>query len=73
MSVEKLKAYVRESNAKLLANFTVEQCIKGMTVDEIIRAISPETRKELIRLLEERDSLPKPDIIVTANPTSTAG
>ncbi len=49
---DKLKEYVRESLDKLLASLPVEERLKGLSAEELARALSPETRQALARLLK---------------------
>jgi hypothetical protein len=49
---DKLKEYVRESLAKLLASLSAEERLKGLSAEEVARALPPETRQELARLLK---------------------
>jgi hypothetical protein len=48
---EKLKQFVRESNKEIF---------KGMTVEEVIRSLPPETLRELAHVLQANGTTPKP-------------
>jgi hypothetical protein len=48
---DKLKDYVRESLDTLLARLPAEERLKGLSAEEVARALSPETLQELARLL----------------------
>src|SRR5262249_7239524 len=49
---DKLKEYVRESLDKLLASLPAEERVKGLTAEELARALPPETLRALARLLK---------------------
>lgn len=49
---DKLKEYVRESLDKLLASLPAEERLKGLSAEEVARALPPETLQALARLLK---------------------
>lgn len=49
---DKLKEYVRESLDKLLASLPAEERLKGLSAEEVARALAPETLQALARLLK---------------------
>jgi len=53
---DKLKEYVRES----LAKWPVKERLKGVSAEEIVQALSPETRQELARLLKANGASAEP-------------
>jgi hypothetical protein len=57
---EKLKEYVRQSIDELLKSLTTEERLKGLSADELIRALPPETLEALTRQLKGNNSSPKP-------------
>jgi len=50
---DKLKEYVRESLDKILATLPAEERLKGLSAEEVARALPPETLQELARLLKK--------------------
>ncbi len=58
---DKLKEYVRESLDKLLASLPPEQRLKGLTAEELARALPPETLQALARLLKANGQTADPD------------
>jgi hypothetical protein len=61
----KMKEFVRETMDELLKKLPPEERLKGLSVDEMIRAITPvltpETREALSRHLKSNGSTPKPE------------
>ena len=49
---DKLKEYVRESLDKLLASLPAEERLKGLSAEELARALPAETLQALARLLK---------------------
>ncbi|HKB41226.1 MAG TPA: hypothetical protein VKD72_32670 [Gemmataceae bacterium] len=49
---DKLKEYVRQSMAELLKTWPVEERLKGLSAEEVVRALPPETLQVLARLLK---------------------
>src|SRR5262249_41387071 len=49
---DKLKEYVRESMAEILKTLPAEERLKGLSAEEVVRALPPETLQELARLLK---------------------
>lgn len=58
---DKLKEYVRESLQNILEKLPVEERLKGLSAEEIIRALPPETREALARQLKINGASPKPE------------
>lgn len=54
---DKLKEYVRQS----LANWPAEERLRGLSAEEIVRALPPETRQALARLLKKNGQPAEPD------------
>ncbi len=57
---DKLKEYVRESLDKLLASLPAEERLKGLSAQEVARALPPETLQELARLLKKNGHSAEP-------------
>jgi hypothetical protein len=57
---DKLKEYVRESLDQLLASLPAEKRLAGLTAEEVIRALPPETLEELKRQLKANGHPPEP-------------
>src|SRR5262249_2998555 len=49
---DKLKEFVRESVAELLKTLPAEERLKGLSAEEVVRALPPETLEALARLLK---------------------
>jgi hypothetical protein len=58
---DKLKEYFRESMDKILAGLPAEERVKGLSAEELARALSPETRQALARLLKANGLSAEPD------------
>jgi hypothetical protein len=58
---DKLKEYVRESLDKLLASLPPEERLKGLSAEELARALPPEMRQALARLLKANGHSSEPD------------
>ena len=58
---DKLKEYVRESLDKLLASLPAEERLRGLSAEELARALPPETREALARLLKANGHSAGPD------------
>jgi hypothetical protein len=56
---DKLKEFAQESLKKLLASLPPEERLKGLSADEIIRGLPPNTLEELGRRLKENGHPPK--------------
>ena len=61
---DKLKEYVRESLDKLLASLPPEERLKGLSAEEVARALPPETLQALARLLKANGHSAAPDAAV---------
>lgn len=59
-SDKKLKEFVRQSLENLLASLPVEERLKGLSAEEVIRGLPPETLEALARQLKANDSSSKP-------------
>jgi hypothetical protein len=57
---DKLKEFVRQTIDELLASLPAEERLKGLTADEVARALSPETLEALARRLKSNGSSAKP-------------
>lgn len=57
---DKLKDFVRQTLDELFANMPVEERLKGLSAEEIVRALSPEVREELARQLKANGTSVKP-------------
>lgn len=57
---DKLKEFVRQSLDKLRASMTVEERLKGLSAEEIVHGLPPETLEALARLLKANGQSPKP-------------
>ena len=49
---DKLKEYVRESMAEILKTLPPEERLKGLSAEEVVRALPPDTLQALARLLK---------------------
>jgi hypothetical protein len=49
---DKLKEYVRESMAEIVKTVPLEERVKGVSAEELVRALPPETLQALARLLK---------------------
>jgi len=49
---DKLKEFVRQTIDELLASLPPEERLKGMSTEEIVRALSPEAKESLLRQLK---------------------
>jgi len=47
---DKLKEYVRERMAEILKTWPVEERLQGLSAEEVMRALPPETLQALVRL-----------------------
>jgi hypothetical protein len=56
---DKLKEFVRQTIDELLTSLPSEERLKGMSAEEVLRALSPEAREALIRQLKPNGSSPK--------------
>lgn len=57
---DKLKEFVRQSLNKLLESLPVEERLKGLSAEEVIRGLPPETLEALARLLKANGPSSKP-------------
>ena len=57
---DQLKEFVRKSIDELLASLPAEERLKGLSADEVIRALSPETLEALARQLKANGPSAKP-------------
>ncbi len=57
---EKLEEFVRQSIDDLLKSLPAEERLKGLSAEEIVRALPPETREALARQLRANGPSPKP-------------
>ena len=55
-----LEQLVRDTKEDLLKNMSAEERIKGLTVHDLLGALSPETRAALAQLLKDNGSNPAP-------------
>ena len=58
---DKLKEYARQSMAELLKTWPVEERLKGVSAEEMVRALPPETLEALARLLKANGRTAEPD------------
>lgn len=58
---DKLKEFVRQTLDELVAKMTPEERLKGMSAEEVIRALPPETLEELKKKLKANGHSPKPE------------
>lgn len=57
---DKLKEFVRQSIDELLASLPVKERLKGLSAEEVIRGLPPETLEELARQLKANGQSSKP-------------
>jgi hypothetical protein len=57
---DKLKEFVRQTMAQLVETLPAEERLKGLSADELVRALSPEMLEELTRKLTANGTSPKP-------------
>jgi hypothetical protein len=57
---DKLQEFVRQTIDELLTSLPAEERIKGLSVEELIRALPPETLEALVRKLKANGSSAKP-------------
>lgn len=55
-----LEIFARETIEELLKNMPVEQRLKGLSVDDLLAALSPETRAALAQRLKGDGPRPHP-------------
>jgi hypothetical protein len=58
---DKLKEYFRESIDKIMASLSPEERLKGLTAQEVARALPPETLEALVRLVKGNGHAAEPD------------
>jgi hypothetical protein len=56
-----LEQFAEETIEELLRTLPAERLLKRLSVDDLLRALPPETRAELARRLKEDDSSPSPE------------
>ena len=56
---EKLREFVRQTLDEMVQDMSPEERLKGLTADEIAKALPPEIREELARQLKANGSAPK--------------
>lgn len=49
---DKLKEFVRESREKFVKSLTLDERLKGLSAQDVARALPPETLEALARLLK---------------------
>lgn len=57
---DKLKEFVRQSLDELRASLSVEERLKGLSAEQIVHGLPPETLEELARLLKANGQSSKP-------------
>ncbi len=57
---DQLKEFVRQSIDELLESLPAEERLKGLSAEEIVRALPPETREALARQLGTNGASAKP-------------
>jgi hypothetical protein len=57
---DKLKEFVRQTIDELLASIPAEERLKGLSAEEVLRALPPETLEELVRQLKVNGHSSKP-------------
>jgi len=57
---DELTRFAEETIEELLTEMPVERRLKGLSPDQLLAALSPETRAELAQLLSKPGSLPAP-------------
>ena len=56
----KLEAFIRESRKEAREEMTIEERLKGLSAEEMVRALPSETLEALTRQLKANDSSSKP-------------
>ncbi len=57
---DKLKEFVRETMDMMRESMTIEERVKGLSAEELVRALPPETLEALARKLKTNGTSPKP-------------
>jgi len=57
---DKLTEFVRESMAEILKTLPAEERLKGLSAQEVARALPPETLQEVARLLKKNGRSAEP-------------
>jgi hypothetical protein len=57
---DKLKEYFRESLDRILASLPPEERLKGLSAEEVVRALPPEMRQAVARLLKTNGQSAEP-------------
>jgi hypothetical protein len=58
---EKMKEFVRQTIEEVASKMSPEERLKGLSAEEVVKALTPETREAVARILKANGPAAKPN------------